>query len=243
MSPSVPAAFYGNVELNERDILDAVAKPHFAHGRLRTLVDGITRWRDVPGAFSFIVKLGVAFVGPLSPSPPPFLGPEGLDDDFDDEPLGGMGYEPSEPDAEPEGSSYSAPTAAGVGTQAGVVVLPADDPEAGPPAPILRWDRTLPPRTLYAATSSGKWWYRSSAWLANKLPVVQRRWSKAGQMMETDLGHQVFGDERCANCLKVGVECWRFKSVSRNYVAYADNTCARCLVRDDRRGACSQKNG
>ena len=100
--------------------------------------------------------------------------------------------------------------------------------------PRLPWNWQLQGKTTdgYTAVRQGKWW--SSLQTANG----ERNLSHIGRIMETELGEQLHGEDRCLACEEGGWECWAYSRVGAQQVHKPGDTCARCRVRA-RPGGCS----
>jgi hypothetical protein len=126
-----------------------------------------------------------------------------------------------------------------------------------PPAPLplittdqMVFDRAQvadQPRRPWTWTTSGrktdnpyimheidKWWF---AW-ARENPDKPLVASNIGRIMETELGTQLLGEEKCARCQEEGIECWIYTAKSRNQIKNPGSACARCRA-DPRNCGCS----
>jgi hypothetical protein len=52
--------------------------------------------------------------------------------------------------------------------------------------------------------------------------------SNVGRIMETDLGVQFFGEERCTRCIEAGHQCWVYTDKGRGQIKNPGSACARC---------------
>lgn len=74
----------------------------------------------------------------------------------------------------------------------------------------------------------GRWYYISDAEY-EALPVPkQRNADHIGRIMESTLGEQRLGDQRCQQCQEGDTECWAYHPDAFKQVRYASTTCARC---------------
>lgn len=97
--------------------------------------------------------------------------------------------------------------------------------------PRLDWDPDLLPlHGTYVPQLAGKWWTRSSTDVHNMRDDRRARISHVGRIMETVLGEQLSGDNRCAQCIKCDDECWVYSSQIRQTRLGANlgPSCARC---------------
>lgn len=79
-------------------------------------------------------------------------------------------------------------------------------------------------RALYEPTAVGKWWW---AWAQDNRDD-KRIITNIARIMETELGEQRFGKEKCTRCQKEGLECWTYTDRAEYQVVYAGTACARC---------------
>lgn len=76
----------------------------------------------------------------------------------------------------------------------------------------------------YQPQAVGKWWYD---W-ARAYNGSQAMVSNVGRIMETDLGVQFFGEERCTRCIEAGHQCWVYTDKGRGQIKNPGSACARC---------------
>ncbi|RDW80086.1 hypothetical protein BP6252_04724 [Coleophoma cylindrospora] len=93
------------------------------------------------------------------------------------------------------------------------------------------WDTRGKTSTPYAPVISGKWWSQSAADLVRMASDVRRNWSHIGRIMETELGEELTGDDRCQYCRSDGQALLGGTSQAglpaRNFL-YALPGCAAC---------------
>jgi hypothetical protein len=87
----------------------------------------------------------------------------------------------------------------------------------------IKWERR--PRNsidgLYKSTVRGKWW--------SNIPARVDDRGHIGRIMETTLGEQLTGDNRCAHCVANDFECWRYSKEGLDQVFGPVSDCARCM--------------
>lgn len=76
----------------------------------------------------------------------------------------------------------------------------------------------------YIPTATGKWWNAWAKENSDKPKII----SHVGRIMETDIGMQLFGDQRCTRCQLLDQECWIYNPEYIQRVKYAGTNCARC---------------
>jgi hypothetical protein len=76
----------------------------------------------------------------------------------------------------------------------------------------------------YEPTAVGKWWW---AWAQENKDDI-RIISNIARIMETELGEQRFGKEKCMRCQVEGLECWIYTQKANYQVLYPGTACARC---------------
>lgn len=105
--------------------------------------------------------------------------------------------------------------------------------------PRLPWDwsqgKTQEP---YVPAILGKWWSKSQAQLDAMTPNNRQSFSHLARIMETDLGKQLFEEDRCSACRRLGQECWVYVEDAATQIKYARDSCVRCRV-GPRPGGCS----
>lgn len=86
--------------------------------------------------------------------------------------------------------------------------------------------------TVYVPLLRGWWWWTPS--VNQRFRPGTARLSHAGRIMETTLGKQLFGDDRCARCIKWDDECWVYSDQVRQlqYGSNVGKACARCRFKD-----------
>ncbi|EEH06946.1 conserved hypothetical protein [Histoplasma capsulatum G186AR] len=92
--------------------------------------------------------------------------------------------------------------------------------------------------STYQPQESGKWWSVSHEEFQCFSPQKQRVWGHIGRIMETELGEQLLGEDRCAACQENGEECWAYSEKGRAQIAKPGDSCSRCRVAA-RKGGCS----
>ncbi|EED17871.1 hypothetical protein TSTA_116600 [Talaromyces stipitatus ATCC 10500] len=93
--------------------------------------------------------------------------------------------------------------------------------------PRLPWNWTAfgtKTKEVYEPTAVGKWWYM---W-AQENRDSPRVASNIGRIMETELGVQRIGADRCTRCQIQGLECWVYSVKARFQVNNPGSACARC---------------
>ncbi|CRG92912.1 hypothetical protein PISL3812_09990 [Talaromyces islandicus] len=89
----------------------------------------------------------------------------------------------------------------------------------------------------YEPTAEGKWWYE---W-AHEYQGSPNVRSNVGRIMETELGVQLFGKDRCTGCQHANRECWIYSEKGRQQVKNPGSACTRCRV-DPATPGCSLSN-
>ncbi|CRG92850.1 hypothetical protein PISL3812_09921 [Talaromyces islandicus] len=89
----------------------------------------------------------------------------------------------------------------------------------------------------YEPTAEGKWWYD---W-AHEFQGSPNVRSNVGRIMETELGVQLFGEDRCTGCQQSNRECWIYSEKGRQQVKNPGSACTRCRV-DPATPGCSLSN-
>lgn len=120
-------------------------------------------------------------------------------------------------------------------------VLPAPIPAPIVPIPAtgrfdladpvrLPWTLTIKSNRHYVQQVPGRWWSTSEADY-HAIDSSARRYviDHVGRIMETALGEQRHGNNRCTKCIENNEECWVYVPGAHNRVPYAATpTCARC---------------
>ncbi|KAE8154845.1 hypothetical protein BDV25DRAFT_147091 [Aspergillus avenaceus] len=100
-----------------------------------------------------------------------------------------------------------------------------------------RWDPTGEKNSQpYTPAIAGKWWSRSEDMLSAMSKNQRSDFSHVGRIMETDLGQQLHGDNRCSLCVEKGVECWVYSDIGAKQIKFPGSTCARCRLLKHRKG-------
>jgi hypothetical protein len=93
-------------------------------------------------------------------------------------------------------------------------------------------------RESYTPTADGKWWSFNNEELEALTPNKRRDVGHIGRIMETELGEERVGDERCTACQRLDEECWVYSRKGSQQVSRPGDTCARCRL-SARAGGCS----
>jgi hypothetical protein len=86
----------------------------------------------------------------------------------------------------------------------------------------------------YEPTAVGKWWWVWAQENRESLPLI----SNLGRIMETDLGEQRFGADRCQRCQEEDLECWNYSQRAVLQVSNPGSACTRCRT-EPRNTGCS----
>jgi len=86
----------------------------------------------------------------------------------------------------------------------------------------------------YQRQVKGKWWSVDILTTA----VTERSIDHIGRIMETDLGKEVIGADRCESCIRAGLECFVYTTEGAAQIAKPGSACARCRV-SAKGGGCS----
>jgi hypothetical protein len=93
-------------------------------------------------------------------------------------------------------------------------------------------------RWQHQQANEGRWYYTNEAEYEAKASPARAVCDHIGLIMETNLGEQRFGDERCDSCQEGDLECWTYSQLALKEVKSASTTCARCRF-VPRKGGCS----
>lgn len=93
-------------------------------------------------------------------------------------------------------------------------------------------------RDLYTPVVAGKWWSRTPAQLQPMNEKEIRNIGHIARIMETELGEQKLGTERCQYCQANDEECWLYTSRGLTQITNPGQACARCRI-TPRTGGCS----
>lgn len=106
--------------------------------------------------------------------------------------------------------------------------------------PRLPWEWNPRGKTteLYTHTAVGKWWFHGKKDIERLNPNKRRDISHIGRIMETELGEQLFGDNRCTACQFNKQECWVYSTEGAQQISRPGDSCARCRL-SARAGGCS----
>ena len=74
----------------------------------------------------------------------------------------------------------------------------------------------------------GRWYYISEVEYEARGKEARAVADHIGLIMETTLGEQRIGDQRCEHCRGNDTECWAYTGLAMGMVKYASTTCARC---------------
>lgn len=102
----------------------------------------------------------------------------------------------------------------------------ANQPRLPPPHPNSNGAIAHP----YTHRVPGGWWWKSVNEMSAMKPQKRGRWSHIGLIMETTLGQQLIGDDRCRRCQQYNYECWRYNPQTSWLVKFSTPSCARCRV-------------
>lgn len=104
----------------------------------------------------------------------------------------------------------------------------------------LPWEWRPRGRTTepYAPQLRGKWWSFGEEELAAATPNKQRDYGHIGRIMETELGEQLHGKDRCTACQSHNEECWVYSEKGSQQVSRPGDACTRCRL-VARTGGCS----
>jgi hypothetical protein len=91
-------------------------------------------------------------------------------------------------------------------------------PEPGVPKTAARWKHR----------EQGRWYFISEAEYEARGTAARAVSDHIGLIMETTLGEQRVGDQRCQHCKDNDEECWVYTDLAMRMVKYALPTCARC---------------
>lgn len=72
----------------------------------------------------------------------------------------------------------------------------------------------------FTPIATGKWWY---AW-AQETSYGHAMISHVSRIMETEIGMQLFGNERCGRCQQEGLECWIYSPQYLHRVKHVGTT-------------------
>lgn len=89
-------------------------------------------------------------------------------------------------------------------------------------------------REHYEPTAVGKWWWVWAQENRESLPLI----SNLGRIMETELGEQRFGANRCTRCQIEDLECWTYSQRAVHQVSNPGSACTRCRT-DPKTTGCS----
>lgn len=106
--------------------------------------------------------------------------------------------------------------------------------------PRLPWAWATQGKTsdVYTPVERGKWWSMHQKELDSLTQSKRRDFGHIGRIMETELGEQFLGEERCSACQANGKECWVYSREGAQQVKRPGDTCARCRFAA-RSGGCS----
>ena len=90
----------------------------------------------------------------------------------------------------------------------------------------------------YSPRLRGKWWFFEEEELARASSKKRADYGHMGRIMETELGEQLFGEDRCNACKSNRQECWRYSQLGAQQVSRPGDACARCRY-VARAGGCS----
>jgi hypothetical protein len=103
---------------------------------------------------------------------------------------------------------------------------------AGQLAPVQRlphpWSHGGKISDLRQPVLAGHWWSVSEGAWAGMSEEEKRRMSHVGRIMETELGVQLTGGERCGPCQANEHECWVYSAKGLQQISKPGSTCARC---------------
>lgn len=102
----------------------------------------------------------------------------------------------------------------------------------------LKASQKAPARWQHQQANEGRWYYTSAEEYEAKATPARAVSDHIGLIMETTLGEQRLGDERCDGCREGDLECWVYSPLAQREVKSASTTCARCRF-VPRKGGCS----
>jgi len=82
----------------------------------------------------------------------------------------------------------------------------------------------------YAPAITGKWWSHSGEQLGALGSSKRSDVGHIGRIMETELGEELLGVERCAACQEQDQKCWVYSRKGAQQVSRPGSTCARCRL-------------
>lgn len=85
----------------------------------------------------------------------------------------------------------------------------------------------------YIPQLQGRWWSKSAAQWPAMGEARRAHISHVGRIMETDLGKQLLGNDRCARCIESNDQCWVYsRRIEKTQIgAKFGQSCARCLFK------------
>ncbi|KAF2024853.1 hypothetical protein EK21DRAFT_117369 [Setomelanomma holmii] len=176
-----------------------------------------------------------------SPSPPFFdgfgVGLEGGDDEMEME----MGpVFASSPSPSPAPQETALPSTGGLhpeelGSQAHHRWIQSAPTTRLPWAPEPGVPKTVP---RHSHREQGRWYFTSEAAYEAADGPDRKVSDHIGLIMETTLGEQRLGDQRCEHCQEDDLQCWVYTREAMKMVSRASTTCARCRF-TPRKGGCS----
>ncbi|QDS74199.1 hypothetical protein FKW77_002185 [Venturia effusa] len=85
---------------------------------------------------------------------------------------------------------------------------------------------------LYVPVMQDKWWSSSESEL-RQLPIGRQRYmSHIARIMETELGEQLVGTNRCNNCKRHNRQCYIYSEAGRTQIMHPGVRCAACRFHD-----------
>uniref|UniRef100_A0A093Y2X9 SH3 domain-containing protein C23A1.17 n=1 Tax=Talaromyces marneffei PM1 TaxID=1077442 RepID=A0A093Y2X9_TALMA len=104
----------------------------------------------------------------------------------------------------------------------------------------LPWDWRVSGKTTeeYTPQIQGKWWSKTAEELRSAQPNKRRDYGHIGRIMETELGEQLHGKQKCTACQTNNEECWIYSTRGSRQVSRPGDACARCR-RTARKGGCN----
>ncbi|KAE8450526.1 hypothetical protein EG329_006257 [Mollisiaceae sp. DMI_Dod_QoI] len=111
--------------------------------------------------------------------------------------------------------------------------------------PRLPWNWKLHGKTSspYIPVILGKWWSRTQAELDAMAPTRRKQYDHIGRIMETELGKQLFNQDRCSFCRQEGKECWVYTEKGAKQLVCPRDACTRCRINPHKGGCSKAKRG
>lgn len=85
---------------------------------------------------------------------------------------------------------------------------------------------------LYISAVKGQWWSKSQSELRQLSMERQRYMSHIARIMETELGEELIGKDRCNNCQRQNRQCWTYSKKGKRQFTQPGVRCAACRFHD-----------